>query len=188
MITFEVHRLVGERWVLDAVYDDQATATAEAKNLLASARKPMAVRVLACKEETSGPEEVYFIECAVHREKIAEQIEVNYAVERPASAEKPAAIKPRPRDPRPPEPAREPPPRRPTLTVTLPVMPRPVPVVRPRVGILVLVLMLGAFLGILAHRASLSRSGWIFDSPEAQQPHAVRNPLTGEYFGRGLHP
>src|SRR5579883_393998 len=160
MITFEVHRLAGERWVLDAVYDDQATATAEAKNLLASARKPMAVRVLACKEETSRPEEVYFIEWVVHREKIAEQVEVNYAVERPASPEKPAAIKPRLREARPPEPAREPRPRRPALAAAQSMMQRPVQVMRPRIGVLVFVLLLGAFLGVLAHRASLSRSDW----------------------------
>ena len=191
MITFEVHRLVGDRWMLDAVFDDQAAATAAAKSSLASARRPMAVRVLACKEDASRPEEVYFIEWVVHREKATEQIQVDYSVERPADPDKPAPpVKPRvkPAPPAQHEPVREPAARQLAVASYHRLMERSAIAARPPIGLLVVVLLLGAFFGVLAHRISLSQTGWIFDSPEAHQPHAVRNPLTGEYYGRGTHP
>jgi len=52
---------------------------------------------------------------------------------------------------------------------------------RAAVGFLVLVVGLvafGAAMILFAHRPP-NQSEWVFDRPEAQLPHSVRNPLTG---------
>jgi hypothetical protein len=54
MTHFEVHKFTDDRWLLDAVYDDQGTAVSDARNLMARARALAAVRVLKVEEQDEG--------------------------------------------------------------------------------------------------------------------------------------
>src|SRR5258708_7791880 len=54
MTHFEVHKFADDRWLLDAVYDDQGTAIDDARSLMARARALAAVRVLKVEEHDEG--------------------------------------------------------------------------------------------------------------------------------------
>jgi hypothetical protein len=54
MTHFEVHKFTDDRWLLDAVYDDQGTAISDARGLMARARALAAVRVLKVEEHDEG--------------------------------------------------------------------------------------------------------------------------------------
>src|ERR1700730_13163184 len=54
MTHFEVHKFTDDRWLLDAVYDDQGTAVDDARSLMARSRALAAVRVLKVEEQDEG--------------------------------------------------------------------------------------------------------------------------------------
>lgn len=156
MAHFEVHRLVDERWLLDAVFDDQAQAIEDARSLMARARSLAAVRVLKVEEQQSG-----FVEWIVYnRDSANERV------------------------------------RSQRLAPSLMPLRRRVPAFGGQVGgfarrparrasfsspalALTVLFALGGLLVLLAQRLE-PRGVWVFDRPEAQAPHALRNPWTGE--------
>jgi len=151
---FEVHTLADDRWLIDGIFFDKATAIDEAKQLLSQTRALDAVRVLQVEEEENE-----FYEWTVylatqprplrHRRKRG-------AVSRPEPASEaapPAAVlAPRPR-------------ARARSQSAAPAL---------LVGVLALC---GLFI-LFAHRPK--QPEWLFDRPEAWQPHTVSNPWTGE--------
>ncbi len=155
MMHYEVHRLIDNRWLLDAVFDDRAKAIEDAKNVVAQARAPLSVRVLRVEEQNSG-----FAEWVVFNETTAEDIE-DTAVRRRRRrvAERlrsfPGSVAAAAR----------------SLSST--------PEARPSPWVLVGVLALAAALLVFGHRSEPGNGTWVFDRPEAKLPHEVRNPWSG---------
>lgn len=152
---FEVHTLADDRWLIDGIFFDKQTAIDDARLLLERTRLLDAVRVLQVEEVDSG-----FYEWTVY-----------------------VALQPRPRRRR----------RRPPPPAAAPVVPSPraaaparppAPARMPANGapalLLLGVLALCGFLILFAHRPKQPEWVWVFDRPEAWQPHALRNPWTGE--------
>jgi hypothetical protein len=54
MLTFEIRKYVGGRWVLDAVFDDKTTAVEEAQSLIERSNALPAVRVVAVSDGADG--------------------------------------------------------------------------------------------------------------------------------------
>jgi hypothetical protein len=155
MAHYEVHRLVDDRWLLDAVFVEKLSAIEEAKSAMARARALVAVRVLRVEEQAGG-----FVEWVVYYNSTADEIET-VATRR----------------------------RRRRLSQRLRSVPRSViararrlaePSGRPPAWLVLGLLVLATTLILSTHRPPSPRKTWIFDRPEAQLPHTVRNPLTGE--------
>ena len=70
MLSFEVRRYTGSRWLLDAVFDDKALAVAEAKALMARNRALAAVRVMAVTEDEDG-----FREWTIYKQSVMNEDE-----------------------------------------------------------------------------------------------------------------
>jgi|SRR6185437_3761700 len=70
MLSFEVRRYTGNRWLLDAVFDDKALAVAEAKALMARNRALAAVRVMAVTEDEDG-----FREWTIYKQSVINEDE-----------------------------------------------------------------------------------------------------------------
>jgi hypothetical protein len=70
MLSFEVRRYTGSRWLLDAVFDDKALAVAEAKALMARNRALSAVRVMAVAEDEDG-----FREWTIYKQSVINEDE-----------------------------------------------------------------------------------------------------------------
>jgi len=70
MLSFEVRRYTGGRWLLDAVFDDKALAVAEAKALMARNRALSAVRVMAVTEDEDG-----FREWTIYKQSVMNEDE-----------------------------------------------------------------------------------------------------------------
>jgi len=68
MLTFEIRKYVGGRWLLDSVFDDKAVAVAEAKALMERNTSLPGVRVVAVAEEEAGS----FREWTVFRQMIVD--------------------------------------------------------------------------------------------------------------------
>ncbi|HUH85696.1 MAG TPA: hypothetical protein VLX85_13890 [Stellaceae bacterium] len=68
MLTFEIRKYVGGRWLLDSVFDDKAVAVAEAKQLMERNTSLPGVRVVAVAEEAAGS----FREWTVFRQMIVD--------------------------------------------------------------------------------------------------------------------
>lgn len=161
MTHFEVHRFADDRWVLDAVFDDRAAALDDARIMLARARSHLAVRVLKVEERRSG-----FVEWVIYDR------ETGHADDRHAWR-RAAALR---------------------AARRLSALPRSI-IFRARdfaggrgtsghpfPALLTALLVLAGILIMFAHLPRQPHdSTWVFDRPEAQLPHAVRNPLTGEY-------
>jgi hypothetical protein len=177
MRTFEVLRRSDNRWLLAGVFDDAGHAIADAKSLLERALMPEAVRVMAVEQR-----ETSFVEWVIFQQTVGGE-----TIDDPPPA---PAVEGRSWDdapaPRMAGPASLPglrPQSRPARAKT--------PRSRPRATVggytvgnlaaLALVLLaLGGFVAIMAWYGSASQHEWIFNSPEAQKPHALRNPWTGE--------
>jgi ferric-dicitrate binding protein FerR (iron transport regulator) len=68
MLTFEIRKYVGGRWLLDSVFDDKSVAVAEAKQLMERNTSLPGVRVVAVAEEEAGS----FREWTVFRQMIVD--------------------------------------------------------------------------------------------------------------------
>ena len=68
MLTFEIRKYVGGRWLLDSVFDDKTVAVAEAKALMERNSSLPGVRVVAVAEEDAGS----FREWTVYRQMIVD--------------------------------------------------------------------------------------------------------------------
>lgn len=68
MLTFEIRKYVGGRWLLDSVFDDKSVAVAEAKQLMERNTSLPGVRVVAVAEEDAGS----FREWTVFRQMIVD--------------------------------------------------------------------------------------------------------------------
>lgn len=161
MAHYEVQKQAEDRWLIDAVFRDRATAIEDARLLVARSRWHPAVRVLKVEEHKSG-----FIERIIYN--------------------KPARI-PRRRTsttrrralrmwalPQPAEPImenRRDTPARPSA--------RPAPRRAP-VSLLLAAALAGAVLILQSGLLNRARDPWLFDRPEAQQPNPVRNPWSGQ--------
>lgn len=175
MRNFEVLKRNGDRWVLAAVFDDPAVAISDAKALIERSRGPMSVEVLAVENRKTE-----FVEWVVYRD--TKVVEVA-PLEQPADGEAPPETVGTEKDT-----AGEPihdagdaaaSPRRRRIKRA----PKDKPVAAPKrsYGMLVaLGLALGGIAALAAHQLLRPQSPWIFDTPEAQKHHALRNPWTGE--------
>jgi len=68
MLTFEVRKYIGGRWLLDTVFDDKSVAISEAKTLMERNSSLPGVRVVAVAEEELGS----FREWTVYRQMIVD--------------------------------------------------------------------------------------------------------------------
>lgn len=155
MTHYEVHRLIDNRWLLDAVFDDRAKAIEDAKNVIARARTLVSVRVLRVEEESAG-----FSEWVVYNETTAEGVEATATRRRRRHVSErlrsfPGSVAAAAR----------------SLSSTSAARPSP--------WVFVAVLALAGVLFFVSHRSEPAGSNWVFDRPEAKLPHEVRNPLTG---------
>jgi hypothetical protein len=152
MIHFEVHRKADDRWLLDGVFAEQATAVDDAKEQLTRARSLLSVRVLKVEAQDKG-----FVEWVIY----------NAATADPAARGKRFAPRLAYRS-------------RAALHRARHFVRRHAhrAAVSPAVAATVL-LVCGGLLIVSTHHPQ-PKAVWVFDRPEAQLPHAVRNPLTGE--------
>ena len=154
MIFFELQRLIDDRWLLEAVFPEKAEAIDEVRRRIGHARSMLALRVLRVEEQSN-----VFAESLIYQLSTAEAAEM-------AAARK----------------------RRRRLVRRLRTLPRVVvarardlaEASRPRPPLwLVAGLVAVAALILFTHRPPQTQREWVFDRPEAQMPHSVRNPLTG---------
>jgi hypothetical protein len=174
MRSFEVLQRTGDRWLLAGLFDDAAAAVADAKSLVERANVPIAVRVIAVEHQASG-----FTEWTIHQEStFTEGIvmdEPEKKRETPATASRgPALAEPQ---------ARAMPPKRRVLAprarrskVTKRPPRRPLLPARYAAALIVIAIVGG----VVAVAMRQPPSPWVFDTPEAQKPHALRNSWTGE--------
>ncbi len=174
MRSFEVLQRTGDRWLLAGVFDDAAAAVADAKSLVKRSHVQIEVRVIAVENRASG-----FIEWTVHQESTFTEGVVVDEPERQQVA--PAAV---PREPAAAEPETHSPsttrrvqaPRGLRRRVTKRPPQRPLLPARYAAALLVIAIVGG----VVAVAMRQPPSAWVFDTPEAQKPHALRNSWTGE--------
>jgi hypothetical protein len=155
MTFYELQRLVDDRWLLEAVFPERAEAIEETRRRIAQARQMLALRVLKVEEQGNG-----FAEWLIYQQSTADLAEI-------------AAARRRHR----------------RIVRRLRVLPRSVIATarglaeastgRPPLWLVAGLVAASAALILFAQRPPQSRSEWVFDRPEAQMPHTVRNPLTG---------
>ena len=155
MAFYELQRLVDDRWLLETVFPDKAEAIEEARGLIARTRHVLAVRVLKVEEQRDG-----FAEWLVYHQSTAEGAEMRAARRRRRRIARrlrtlPRAVVARARD----------------LAEASNG--------RPPLWLVAGLVALGAGVILFAHRPPHTPNEWVFDRPEAQLPHSVRNPLTG---------
>jgi hypothetical protein len=155
MTHFEVHKFTDDRWLLDAVYDDQGTAISDARGLMARARALAAVRVLKVEEHDEG-----FVEWIVYTRDPAQ---AKAPLNGPRFAPRVLPLARRA--------GRF---RRARVLVGRRAWRSSSPALA-----LALAVALGGLLTIVFQKLE-PRDPWIFNRPEAQQPRAIANPWTGE--------
>jgi hypothetical protein len=153
MTHFEVHKFTDDRWLLDAVYDDQGTAIGDARSLMARARALAAVRVLKVEEHDEG-----FVEWIVYTR---DPTQAPLTAPRLAPRVLPLGRRI----------GRF---RRARVLVRRRAWRSSSPALA-----LALAIALGGLLTIVFQKLE-PRDPWIFNRPEAQQPRAIANPWTGE--------
>jgi hypothetical protein len=153
MTHFEVHKFTDDRWLLDAVYDDQGTAIGDARSLMARARSLAAVRVLKVEEHDEG-----FVEWIVYTR---DPTQAPLTASRFAPRVLPLGRRT----------GRF---RRARVLVRRRAWRSSSPALA-----LALAVALGGLLTIVFQKLE-PRDPWIFNRPEAQQPRAIANPWTGE--------
>jgi hypothetical protein len=148
---FEVHIFADERWLLDGIFFERQDAIEDARALLGSRTAFDAVRVLQVEADEEGGfiEWTIFVQARPLAAGRQRHIEASWLLDR-AALRRPAPMRG--------EPAAAPPPPR----VSTP-------------------LLFAAFLGLIAlmivgsYRPAKNEV-WVFDRPEAWQPHQVRSP------------
>jgi hypothetical protein len=153
MTHFEVHKFTDDRWLLDAVYDDQGTAIGDARGLMARARSLAAVRVLKVEEHDAG-----FVEWTVYSRDPTQPPMYAQRFEPPLLSL-----------------GRRPPRFRNARRLVRQRAWRSASTALP----LAVLFALAAVLVLVFHWLE-PRDLWLFDRPEARQPHALTNPWTGE--------
>jgi hypothetical protein len=153
MTHYEVHRLENDRWLLDAVFDDQRTAIDDARSQMAGARALAAVRVLRVEE---------------HKENFVEWIVYDRDSAVPRATSQRFAPLPRDREPR-------------LLRRRLHAGSAPIFAAREPTAIwaLMTLLLLSGILVALAQWLE-PKDVWLFDREEARAAHTLHNPWTGE--------
>ena len=153
MTHYEVHRLDDDRWLLDAVFDDQRSAIDDARSQIAGARALTAVRVLKVEEHAEN-----FVEWIVYdRDRTA-----------PRPTTQRFAPLPRDREPRIM--------RRRLHAVSAPTFAAREP---SALWALMTLFLLSGLLVMLAQWLE-PKDVWLFNRGEAWTAHSVRNPWTGE--------
>ena len=152
MIFYELQRLVDDRWLLETVFPEKAEAIEEARGQIARARHMLALRVLRVEEQGN-----VFAETLIYQQSTAEIAAIRKRRRRIARRLRtlPRVVAARARD---------------FAEVAGP---------RPPLWLVAGLVALSAALILFAHRPPQTQSEWVFDRPEAQMPHSVRNPLTG---------
>ncbi len=156
---FEVHTLAQNRWLIDGIFFDKQTAIDDAKLLLARTQALDAVRVLQVEEEKSG-----FFEWTVY---VATRPHEQRRSETAAAEAPPAAV---------PLPAVSSSPR---ALASQRRRARKVSNGAPVLALLTVLALCGLIIQV-ANRERQSNWVWVFDRPEAWQPHHLRSPWTGE--------
>lgn len=174
MRSFEVLQRTGDRWLLAGVFDDAAAAVADAKSLVERSNVQIAVRVIAVEHRASG-----FTEWTIHEESTFTEGVVMDEPEK--KQETPATISPGPAPAEPQSPST--PPRRRVLgprarRSKVPKRPPQRPLLPARYAAALIVIAIVG--GVVAVAMRQPPSVWVFDTPEAQKPHALRNSWTGE--------
>jgi len=160
---YEVHTLAQNRWLIDGLFFDKETAIEDAKLMLSRTQTFEAVRVLQVEERDSGFYEwtIFLATRPRPRRRLDGEPEAEAAALLPLAAAEPPPARPapafasRPRAPVHAEPSAAP-------------------------ALLVALLALFGFLILFSHRPKQPEPVWLFDRPEAWQPHDLRNPWTGE--------
>jgi hypothetical protein len=155
MVFFELQRHVDDRWLLEAVFPEKAEAIDELRRRMAHTRHMLAMRVLRVEEQGN-----VFAESLIYQQSTAEGAEMAAARRRRRRIARRLRRLPRLVVAR----ARE-----------LAEASRP----RPPIWLLAGLVAVSAALILFGHRLPQTKSEWVFDRPEAQLPHSVRNPLTG---------
>ena len=155
MTFYELQRLVDDRWLLEAVFPEQAEAVDEVRMRIARARHMLALRVLRVEEQGN-----IFAESLIYQQSTAEAAEMAAARSRHRRIVRrlrrlPRVVAAKARD--------------------LAKDSRP----RPPLWLVAGLVAASAALILFGHRPPHTQSEWVFDRPEAQLPHTVRNPLTG---------
>jgi hypothetical protein len=155
MTFYELQRLVDDRWLLESVFPEQAEAIDEARRRIANTRQMLALRVLRVEEQRN-----VFAESLIYQQSTAEPAEMAAARRRHRRIVRrlrtlPRVVVARARD--------------------LADASRP----RPPLWLVAGLVAASAALILFGHRPPHTQSEWVFDRPEAQLPHSVRNPLTG---------
>ena len=175
MRNFEVLKRSGDRWVLAAVFDDPAVAIADAKALIERSRGPISVEVLAVENRKTE-----FVEWVVYREtKVVEVTPPGQPADGEAPPESASSVKDTASEPAHNSDDASVSPRRRRIKRA----PKDKPAAAPKrsYGMLVVLgLALGGIAALAAHQLMQPQSPWIFDTPEAQKHHVLRNPWTGE--------
>jgi hypothetical protein len=155
MIFYELQRLVDDRWLLELVFSEKAEAIDETRRRIANTRHMVALRVLRVEEQNN-----VFAESLIYQQSTAETAEMAAARRRRRRLVRRLRTLPR-------------------LVVAtardLAEVSRP----RPPLWLLAGLVAVSAALILFGHRPPQTQSDWVFDRPEAQLPHSVRNPLTG---------
>ena len=154
MTFYELQRLVDDRWLLEAVFPERAEAIEETRRRIANTRHVLALRVLRVEEQGN-----VFAESLIYQQSTAEAAEMAAARRRRRLVRRLRTL--------------------PRLVVAtardLAEVSRP----RPPLWLLAGLVAASAAFILFAHRPSQTQGDWVFDRPEAQLPHSVRNPLTG---------
>jgi hypothetical protein len=155
MIFFELQRFVDDRWLLEAVFPERAEAIDETRRRIAHARHMLALRVLRVEEQGN-----VFAESLIYQQSTVEAAEMAAARRRHRRIVRrlrtlPRVVVARARD----------------LAAASSG--------RPPLWLLAGLVAASAALILFGQRPPHSQSEWVFDRPEAQLPHSVRNPLTG---------
>ena len=151
MTHYEVHRLEDDRWLLDAVFDDQRTAIDDARSQMSGPRALAAVRVLRVEERAQD-----FVEWIVYdRDGAAAPLTTRRFAPLPRGRELM---------------------RRHLHSVSAPTFVAREP---SALWALLTLFFLSGLLVVLAQWLE-PKDVWIFDREEARTAHTVHNPWTGE--------
>ena len=155
MTFYELQRLVDDRWLLEAVFPERAEAIEETRRRVAQARQMLALRVLRVEEQGN-----VFAESLIYQQSTVEAAEMAAARRRHRRFARRLRTLPR-------------------VMVARARHLAEASTGRPPLWLMAGLVAASAALILFAQRPPHSQSEWVFDRPEAQLPHSVRNPLTG---------
>lgn len=160
MAHYELQKFEENRWVIDAVFNDRATAIDDARALVSRSRGYSAVRVIKVEEQRAG---TGFVESVIYNKsaKVPRRYRSRNSAARKTMrnwAQAPQDLAPASR---PGAPAR-------AASGYTPAT------------LLLAALLVGSVLIVKSGVLSHPHDAWVFDRPEAQQPNPIRNPWSGE--------